>query len=150
MNLSAFQIDAVQSRPAAMEDAPRSKSKTNHFARIPFEWMREANLLGGSALAVGALLWYRTKLTGDPVTCLSNVLAEEAGLSRKSKASGLAALVKGGLVRAMGGPGKSPRVILLPFPRRVGIEHPPEACTEQVLGELLSSHPPARTHSIKP
>ncbi len=100
----------------ALANAPRSKARSNHFAMIPLEWMREANLLGGSALAVGGILWYRVKLTGDPVTILSNSLAATLGITKKAKLSGLKALVAGGLAKVTYAPGKAPRVIILPVP----------------------------------
>ena len=100
----------------ALASSPRSRSKSNHFAMIPLEWMREANLLGGSALAVGGILWYRIKLTGDPVTILSNGLATTFGITKKAKLSGLRALAAGGLVTVTYGPGKAPRVAILPVP----------------------------------
>lgn len=97
--------------------SPGGVSKPGHYVWIPWDWMCAANRLGGSALAVGALLWYRSRVTGFPEVILSNVLATSAGLSRKAKTGGLRALVEGGLARMEGGPGRSPKVELLPVVR---------------------------------
>ena len=109
MNPDIFILD----EQAALPPQP-VEPKTTHYIQMPWHWMRAANLAGSAALAVAALLWYRYKITGNEVVVLSNVLAHQAGLTRKAKYRGLEALLKNGLIRKLESKrGQAPRVVLL-------------------------------------
>ena len=85
-------------------------------------WLRTAAVLPGKALAVGLVLWFKAGITKRGEVKMTTKLLHKFGLSRYAGYRGLAALEKAGLVTADRGPGRCPRVTLLPAGCPNGIE----------------------------
>ena len=63
---------------------PRSNSPTYVLA-IPFEWLRKANALGGSTVAVASGLWFYAGLCGSRRFKIDSRLDLLCGLTRQTR-----------------------------------------------------------------
>jgi DNA-binding MarR family transcriptional regulator len=103
----------VQRKPA------NAKKWHRRFVHVPWEWtvrLRAAKRVSTYGLAL-LLLYEHWRNGGQPIV-LSNVLAADVGLPRRSKSRALAELEQLELVRMERHPRKSPRVTLCQIPRR--------------------------------
>jgi DNA-binding MarR family transcriptional regulator len=124
MDLERFRVP-IASIPNSVGRTAPSPAKTFGLPRhapgewflqgpIPWSWLTAAMTLKGKALHVGIVLWQRAQMTKTDVVVLPTKVMSDAGVSRSSMQRGLSALEEAGLVSAVRGPGKRPRIRLLP------------------------------------
>lgn len=77
---------------------------------IPLEWIARAACLPGRSLQVGLLLWFRTGIEQRTPVALTPKWCKRFGVSRYALSRALDALTSAGLVEAVRGRGRAPRV----------------------------------------
>jgi hypothetical protein len=108
-DLSRLRMDPAQ----IQRKAGRPKRWQRHYVHVPWEWV--VHLRGtkrAATVMLALLLAYEHWRMGGRVIVLSNALAADVGLSRRSKWSALVELERRGLVEVERCPGKSPRVTI--------------------------------------
>jgi hypothetical protein len=76
-------------------------------------WIAEAGKLHGKALLVGNVLWHLKGLNKKWTVALSNIEAEQWGITRQSKRRALAALSDAGLIAIENFRSRSPKITLI-------------------------------------
>lgn len=103
-------------RPAAKPPRPK-RGELYLGGPIPWAWIRLAAGLPGQALAVGLALWLKARLAKSAEVGFSLSRSEElVGVKRDAASRGLDALERAGLISVVRGPGRMPRVTILPPP----------------------------------
>ena len=80
---------------------------------VPMQWLEQAGRLPGKALHVGVLLWFEAGRRRDRTVPLAGGLLAGMRVERRAGYRALAQLEAAGLVSAVRGRGRCPRVTLL-------------------------------------
>jgi DNA-binding transcriptional ArsR family regulator len=83
---------------------------------VPWNWLKAAARLPGSALAVGILAWHLVGFQKNGPVRITAAKASELGVSPRAVRRGLAALEKSGLVKVDRHRGRGPDVTVLAAP----------------------------------
>lgn len=97
--------------PRAEEFRPYVRVE-RYVRTIPFDWLRRANRLAGSAAAVAASLWFLAGVKRSMTFRLTAEAVDLAGCGRKSLYRALAALEQAGLIGVQRRPGARPIITL--------------------------------------
>jgi hypothetical protein len=106
--------------PARPKGKATRAAQTRPFLRgpVPMDWLARAHRVGGSALAVGLVLWFVRGVSGKaaPVR-IDSALRRRGGLTPDEARRGIPALESAGLARVVvGGRGRCPVVEILDQP----------------------------------
>jgi hypothetical protein len=106
-DLSRLRVD-----PAQIQRKPDKRKRwERHHVHFPWEWMdRLRGTKRAATVMLALLLAYEHWRTGGRTIVLSNTLAADVGLSRRSKWRALVELERRGLVEVKRCPRKSPRI----------------------------------------